>query len=220
MQNASSAASVQISQAPKKRDYEYAVIIGFIIGLFLIPVEMNLAKQRHLSIYAYWLTFFMLPVIALAGLFIARLLFSRIPVLWQFSKFGLIGVSNTAINFGVLNLLSFVSGVTSGVLPAIYAAVAFFAATTNSYIWNSHWSFKNNNKRTPAEFLQFFVITLIGSFINIAVVYLVINKVHHGPSISPQLWLNIANVIATLTVMFWDFSGFKFIVFREKKPSE
>ncbi len=213
--NAQAQAAIQRPlQAPRARDYEYAVILGFIIGLFLIPTEMNLAKQHHISVYIYWLTFFAFPVLAVIGLFITRLLFSRIAVLWQFSKFALIGISNTAINFGVLNFLSFASGIDTGLLPAIFAAVAFFAATTNSYIWNSHWSFKNNNQRTPAEFLQFFVITFIGSIINIGVVYLVVNKIHHGANISPQLWLNIANVIATLIVMFWDFSGFKFIVFR------
>lgn len=208
------------AQTPKNKDYEYALILGITIGIFLIPTEMNLSKHHNFSVYIYWFTVFIFPILSVIGLFIARLLFAKISVLWQFVKFALIGISNTAINFGVLNLLSFASGVTRGVWTAIFAAIAFFAAMANSYIWNSHWSFKNNNKRTPAEFLQFFTVTFVGSLINIAVVYLVVNKIQYPSSISPQLWLNIANVIATLTVMFWDFSGFKFIVFRPKTQQQ
>ncbi len=198
----------------KLHDYEYALIIGVIIGIFLLPTLSNIGlTARFVQMPA--IALLGMPLVALAGLFVARLLVYKIPVLWQFAKFGLVGVSNTVIDFGVLNLLSNLTGVTFGFQASLIDAVAFLAALVNSYIWNSHWTFSNNKARNFKEFFIFFVVTFIGLLINTAVIYVVTKLITHPASISPKLWLNIAKLIATLTTMFWNFSGFKFLVFKE-----
>ena len=196
-------------------DYEYSLILGLIIGVFLLPVEKNL-NIGHSTAYIYLLSVCGFPILSLLGVIVAKFLFSRLPIIWQFVKFALIGVSNTAINFGVINLFVLYTGVTRGPGTAIYEAIAFLLAVLNSYFWNSHWSFENKNPRTLAEFMKFVIITVVGLLVSSATVYIVTTFISH-PSITAELWVNIANLIATLITMFWNFSGFKFIVFRPVK---
>lgn len=193
-------------------DYEYALILGLIIGVFLIPTEKHLGLGHVTSLF-YLFSICGFPLFSLLGLVIARFLFSKVRVLWQFVKFGLIGVSNTAINFGVLNILALLTGIDKGPATGVFEAVAFLFALTNSYFWNSHWSFENKNPRTTAEFLKFTTVTVVGLFLSSGIIT-VVTGFHH-PGISDSRWLNISNLIATLIVAFWNFSGFKFIVFKE-----
>jgi putative flippase GtrA len=208
------------SQESHIRDYEFALIIGVIIGIALLPTVGNLKVLDRLNVGAFRNYFYAgiilaMPLLALAGIFIARVLLQRFAVLWQFAKFGLIGVSNTALNFGVFNILIHLTGVTKGLTLSLFSALAFLTALINSYIWNSHWSFQNNNPRTPKEFFQFFAVTFTGLLINSLIIYIVTQHIPPVGGISAVVWANVANLIATLVVMFWNFSGFKFIVFKK-----
>ncbi|MCA1696811.1 MAG: GtrA family protein, partial [Actinobacteria bacterium] len=55
----------------------------------------------------------------------------------ELSKFGVIGAVNTALDFGVFNLLHFTLGV--GLLTA--QAISMVIAATSSYFMNRHWTF-------------------------------------------------------------------------------
>jgi len=197
------------------KDFKFALILGIIIGVFLVPLELNLGiGPKHPIVYAASVIGF--PVLALLGLWIAKLLFARIPAVWQFVKFGLVGVSNTAINFGVLNSFVAITGITRGWPTYLFESIAFVCALFNSYIWNSHWSFENKNKRSTEEFIEFFLITFVGSQVNSLIVFGLSTYVHPVLNIPQKTWINLANVIATLTVMFWNFFGFKLVVFRDR----
>ena len=68
----------------------------------------------------------------------------------QFIKFGLVGVSNTAISYGIEMLCYYVLFVnhpwSDNVRIAATSAVAFFVSTLNSYYWNNRYVFKSNHK--------------------------------------------------------------------------
>jgi|SRR6266481_6512493 len=198
-----------------QKDYKNSLILGLIIGIFLIPTERSLGLAAQFPfIYVEFIGILAFPLLALAGVWFSKLLFSRIPILWQFVKFGLTGVANTAINFGILNVLVSSSNIAAGWPIYLFASIAFVGSLINSYIWNSHWSFENNNSRTTKEFIEFFLVTFVGLQINSIVVYFVATHVTPFSGISPQRWVNVANVIATLTVMFWNFAGFRYLVFK------
>ena len=76
----------------------------------------------------------------------------------QFIKFLLVGVLNTGIDFGVLNLLMFSTGITSGFYYPIFKAISFICGVINSYIWNKRWTFQKGNKLGKKEFSKFFTI--------------------------------------------------------------
>lgn len=199
----------------QNKDYKTALILGIIIGVFLVPLEYNARLSAKIP-FVYGLSIIGFPILALAGFAIGRLIFSKIPAILQFVKFGLIGVSNTAINFGVLNALVAISGREKGWPLYFFESIAFVCSLFNSYIWNSHWSFQNKNKRTTEEFVEFFLITFVGSQINSLIVFSMSTYVTPFAGIPQKLWINVSNVIATLVVMFWNFFGFKLIVFRDR----
>ncbi|OGD63965.1 hypothetical protein A2215_01345 [Candidatus Berkelbacteria bacterium RIFOXYA2_FULL_43_10] len=94
----------------------------------------------------------------------------------QFVKFGVVGVSNTLVDWAVFYLLTnFAFGGGSGELAS--KAVAFAVAVINSFIWNSAWTFKKEFKesignrderirRGGVVFLRFVLVSLIGWGIN------------------------------------------------------
>lgn len=195
-----------------RRDYRNAWLLGFIIGLALLPILLNLNIGKKYP-FLYLLSLLLMPAVAFFGIYLARILVSRIPLLWQFAKFGLIGVSNTVINFGVLNLLSFLTSIYKGQPVYLFGSFAFICALTNSYFWNSHWSFAEMSQKTQREFIYFALITFVGFLINNQVLFFVSTKIDPLWNLSQAVWLNIANLIATFITMIWNFSGFKFVVF-------
>jgi putative flippase GtrA len=94
----------------------------------------------------------------------------------QFIKFGVVGVSNTLVDWAVFYLLTnFIFGSGSGEL--VSKAIAFAVAVINSFIWNSAWTFKKEFrdsiggkeeriKRGGVVFVRFVLVSLIGWGIN------------------------------------------------------
>jgi putative flippase GtrA len=193
----------------ERGDLERALFIGLLIGVFLVPTEINLGLALPVvvaSVCAF-------PLVALIGLWLARLLVYRVKSLRELARFTLVGVSNTAINFGVLNVLIVATGVERGLAFAGLQAVAFAAALFNSYLWNSHWSFENAEARTEREFAIFFLVTVVGLLLNSLVGYVVTTYAAPLAGVDPTKWANIANLAGSLVAAVWDFLGFKFIVF-------
>lgn len=133
----------------------------------------------------------------------------------QFLKFASVGVLNTAVDFGILNLLMWFFQIFQGLWLGLFVIISFTAAATNSYFWNKHWTFQDHEKNNPTkEFTKFFLISLGGAFINFLVVYSLTTFVTPLFDLSPSLWANGAKILATGLAWIWNFSGYKFWVFR------
>ncbi|MEJ0021185.1 MAG: GtrA family protein [Candidatus Doudnabacteria bacterium] len=134
----------------------------------------------------------------------------------QFLKFVVVGVINTAINFIILNILSAITGITSGGKIIPLAVVAFAVATTNSYIWNKRWSFKDQTHTdTGRKFSLFLIVSIIGAGINSGTVYLITTHISPMFGLSQHLWLNVAALAATGISLIWNFIGYKLFVFKK-----
>ena len=93
----------------------------------------------------------------------------------QFIKFGLVGVSNTAVDWLVFFILVNTVILSTEAEPAA-KAIAFVVAVINSFIWNTVWTFKkeykesvgkeNKAKKNRVIFLRFVAVSLIGWGIN------------------------------------------------------
>lgn len=85
--------------------------------------------------------------------------------LWQFIKFGLVGVSNTAISYGTEMLCYYVlfRGVPwpEAVLIPVVSAIAFVISTINSYYWNNRFVFRHDGKKRFVEHLKTYGKTVI-----------------------------------------------------------
>ena len=134
----------------------------------------------------------------------------------QFIKFILVGVLNTGIDFGVLNLLMFSTGITSGFYYPIFKAISFTCGVTNSYIWNKRWTFKKGKDLEKKEFSKFFTVSLIAFGVNIGVASILVNIVGPIGGISPYTWANISALAAAGITTLINFFGYKYLVFKDK----
>ncbi len=83
----------------------------------------------------------------------------------QFIKFGLVGVSNTAISYGIDQLFYYVvfrnSTMDEKLKITLVSALAFFVSVTNSYFWNNRFVFKSENKKSIGQHLYAYFKTVI-----------------------------------------------------------
>lgn len=195
----------------KKSDIIAVLILGEIVAIFLIFVLKNLA----FTLFPTWILVFILPILALLAVYIAYLISKKIPVIFQFSKFATVGFANTAVDFGVLNLLMWLTKIYSGTEIFFLNSISFLIAVTHSYAWNKLWTFKaRQEKDVTTQFLQFLAVTLIGLLINGGIVYMISTWVSPMFGLSAPAWANVAKVVATAISLIWNFLGYKFIVFR------
>ena len=193
------------------RDLFFSLAVAFLIALFLLPTLINTGLYSRLPASPI-LLFALLPFATTVGMLLASFLSQKIAILWQIAKFGLVGILNTAIDFGILNLLIATTGVTSGVGIILINATSFSTAVVNSYFWNKDWVFTGGKK---ANFITFLVVTLVGLSINTAIVYILTTFVSPVLVGSDRLWANFAKVLATVLSLIWNFSGYKLIVFKK-----
>ena len=117
----------------------------------------------------------------------------------QFTRFLGIGFLNTAVDFAVLNILMFASGIFVGSAVGVFSSVSFVAAVTHSYFWNRHLVFK---KTRPGESL----FSNLGVFIYAGVLgAVVIVAVGYGAALkySPWFYGGLLAVLAVGEIIFW-----------------
>lgn len=134
----------------------------------------------------------------------------------QVIKFVLVGILNTFIDLGVLNILIWISGTASGLLYPAFKGVSFIVAVINSYFWNKFWTFKKKETtKNQKEFTRFFVVAVFGIGINISVATWLVNVVGPQFGLSLKIWANVGAICATFVSMAWNFFGYKFFVFQK-----
>lgn len=132
----------------------------------------------------------------------------------QFIRFGLVGFANTLIDFGILNLLLFLTDYPAGPGLLLCNGAAFLVASINSYLMNKNWTFFDRRSGTFPRFCLFMVFTIAGLAINSGLIYLLTMPAVSPESVPVVLWINIAKVTATLVSMLWNFSSYRRFVFR------
>jgi len=156
--------------------------------------------------------------------FLKRFLPTKVvETVFQFVKCASVGVLNTVVDFAVLNILMWATGIYQGEYIKFLIGISFCFAVTNSFIWNKKWTFRNKNvssKELKRQIITFLIISLGGLAIKTYSASFVINSVHITPlfSISEtvwiKLWANVGNASAVLLTMVWNFIGYKLIVFK------
>jgi len=211
-----------------KKDMFFGISAGLLIGLLALPV-LHTAKP---ALYAqYWWVIVPLFLIATPlGLYITYLIGKKISVVWQIGKFGVIGVLNTLVDWGVLAVLFAVGPRWFGVqteqvlvtvgatitVYTIYKAISFIIANINSYYWNKSWTFARSlAQKTKAEFLQFFAVSLIGFLLNVGIASYVFKAIAPAGNMNVDQWGLVGAAIGSIVGLAWNFLGYKFIVFKE-----
>lgn len=198
----------------QKTDLFTGFAISLLIAGFLIPTLINTTTifVKFPALFVYGGLFVGFPILTIVGLTIAGILGKKLAVFWQFAKFGLVGVLNTAIDFGILNILLALTHIVSGPLILFLNTVSFSTASINSYYWNRSWVFHGAKK---SDFVSFMAVTLIGLAINSAIIFTLTTFVHPALGLNAAQWANAAKLLATSVSLIWNFVGYRVIVFAK-----
>lgn len=193
-----------------KKDLVGSVIIGFAAAALSLIVINNLSIP-----IANWVPFIVFPFLTISGILVGRFLGNKLPILYKFVKFGEAGGLNWLVDFGVLNLLILVTGISSGIYYSVFKGASFVVATGNSYAWNKKWVFESKEKKVGGELTRFLIITVLGMALNVLIATSIVffgPKVFEG--IDSKVWANLAAAIGSLLAMAWNFIMYKFWVFK------
>ncbi|PIR44209.1 hypothetical protein COV23_01090 [Candidatus Wolfebacteria bacterium CG10_big_fil_rev_8_21_14_0_10_31_9] len=210
-----------------KKDYILGTIAGLLIGLLFLPV-FKTTKSDFFDTYALVAVFFFL-IATPVGLVIFKKLSEKISVLWQVGKFGVIGVLNTLVDWGVLVILilafrkyfiiessnSFIFGLT---FYSLYKAISFIIANINSYYWNKYWTFSSGIlQKTKVEYLQFLAVSVVGFLLNVGIATYVFSFINPIGGLNTDQWGIIGAVVGSVAGLIWNFLGYKFVVFKQAR---
>jgi len=197
-----------------RKDLLYSGINGLIFGIFVPLVLGNLGVKISPLMYLGVALFFVM--LAVIGVYIGYLLSRIAGFFFQLAKFGAVGAANFAVDFGVLNLLIYVSGFASGGWFTLFKSTSFVVAVTNSFFWNMRWTFKKKGgEKTGKDFMQFLIVTVTGLILNTGIASIIVNVIGPPAGIGDKSWANIATAVASIVVLTWNFLGYKFIVFKK-----
>jgi putative flippase GtrA len=212
-QNVSQFVPPQSSEAPVtktsffKNDVTIAAIIGVLTAFLMLPVLKNILPEVN---FYYFLTLIVvLPVLAALGMALAKVLFKKIRIIYQLAKFVLVGILNSFLDWGILNLLMYITNIYSGALFSTFKGISFLVSCTNSYFWNKFWTFSQPEedgsaapaKSQGAEFIQFFIVSAIALALNLTVATLVVNVLGPQFGISAARWANLGALAGPLIGM-------------------
>jgi putative flippase GtrA len=204
-----------------KKDILLALVIGEICGLLMFFIIKNLATENPAIASLLPFTNYLplvFPLLCAFGMFVVGLIEGVMPSLYQVAKFVLVGGTNFLIDMGVLNILIFISGVSFGMTQSAFKGVSFTVAVVNSYFWNKFWVFKRNRTETAGkEFMQFVVVSIVGFLINIGIDKVLVDGIGPMGNIQAKTWAQIAAAGSAIIALFWNFAGYKFIVFDSKE---
>lgn len=205
-----------------KKDLILSLMVGVIVAIF-VPIVLNNLDLKFLSYswtQLYVASFVIFPLGAIAAFFVGAQLSKFWSPLLQITKFAEVGMMNTVLDFGILNLLLFLTSKNSGFWVLLFNTTSFSLAVVNSYFWSKNWTFEESQtKNNISQFMQFVLVTLVGLVLNDGMVS-VFQWIGTPANISANQWLNMSKVLATFVSLVWNFLGYKLIVFRKKEEEK
>ena len=200
-----------------KKDLVLSLMVGVVVAIF-VPIVINnldLVFLNYSWTQLYVVSFMIFPLGAIAAFFVGAQLSKFWNPLLQITKFAEAGMMNTVLDFGVLNLLLFLTGKNLGVWVLLFNTTSFGLAVVNSYFWSKNWTFEGSStKNNISQFIQFVLVTLVGLILNDGIVS-IFQWIGAPINTSANQWLNISKVLATVVSLGWNFLGYKLIVFKK-----
>jgi putative flippase GtrA len=125
-------------------------------------------------------------------------------------RYGLVGATNTLIDFGIL---FFLSGIGVDKLASNYISTS--AAFLFSFVVNKNYTFKSKGSNTRKEFGLFTLVTLSGLWILQPLIIAFTLSVAESMAVDGQIGLVVAKIIATIVTLIWNYVLYSRVVFKK-----
>jgi len=134
---------------------------------------------------------------------------------FEFIRFGIVGVLNTLVDFGLLNILMFSLRINNGYGFLIIRTISFICAVLVSFPLNKDWTFQDNNEEKKFKFIKFVVVTIFTLIINNILAGYLIGK--NLFLLNQYLWANIVTFLGAIVALLTRYVLFRNYVFKRIK---
>jgi dolichyl-phosphate beta-glucosyltransferase len=121
----------------------------------------------------------------------------------KFIRYSVVGVLGTILD--LLSIFIFVEFFGLNIL--LGAILAFLIASTNNFVFNKKWTFKNREKDTPHQYVKFTLVSIIGLTLTVISMFIL--------STILGIWYMLSKALTSLLVLSWNFFGNKKWTFKE-----
>jgi putative flippase GtrA len=123
-------------------------------------------------------------------------------LLYKFVKFGAVGMTGMAVDFGITYLFK------EKVRVNKYMAntLGFFSAASSNFVLNRIWTFQSDDPAVTFQYLRFLVIAIVGVLFSNAIIYLLHERFKWN--------FYLAKLISIGVVLFWNFFANYFFTFK------
>ena len=135
----------------------------------------------------------------------------------RFSKFSVVGLSNAAVDIGVLNLFLWLQPTREVYLLVIFNGVALVLANANSYVWNSLWTFKGRAEHDLRQGVLFALQALVNIGVSNTLFWALIHPLIVNTEIPTYLVGNFSKLCSFLVASTISFFILRYVVFSRRR---
>jgi putative flippase GtrA len=135
----------------------------------------------------------------------------------RFSKFSLVGLSNAAVDIGVLNLFLWLEPTREVTLLIFYNGIALVLANLNSYVWNTLWTFRGRAEHDLRQVLLFVLQASVNIGISNGLFWALIHPVIVYTEVPTYLAGNVAKIISVTVASTISFFIMRYVVFSRRR---
>ncbi|GHN00969.1 hypothetical protein WSM22_24580 [Cytophagales bacterium WSM2-2] len=122
-------------------------------------------------------------------------------LLYKFLKFGAVGVSGMAVDFGITYFFKEKIKVNKYLANTL----GFFSAASSNYVLNRIWTFESDDPAVAFQYLKFLSLSTVGVLLSNAIIYLLHDRWRWN--------FYFAKLASIGIVLFWNFSASYFFTF-------
>jgi len=135
----------------------------------------------------------------------------------RFSKFSIVGLSNAAIDIGVLNLFLWLEPTREVSQLVLYNGVALVLANLNSYLWNTLWTFRGRAEHDTRQIVLFALQVLVNIGISNALFWALVHPAIVYTDVPTYLASNVAKIISVTVASTISFFIMRYVVFSRRR---
>lgn len=150
---------------------------------------------------------------------------NKLPLRWQktakqFLKFGVTGVIGAIVDFSTYNIITRGFGwvsfyVVFGQKIIIANNISVFLAVISNFLFNKYWTFRDPSKKVGQQYAAYFAMSFVTWVINQLLVSFLTFRVPLMVEMFGGQADNMAKVLAIGAILFLNFFGSKFLIFRK-----
>jgi putative flippase GtrA len=135
----------------------------------------------------------------------------------RFSKFSIVGLSNSIVDIGVLNLFLWLEPTREVYLLVLYNGIALVLANVNSYVWNTLWTFRGRAEHDLRQVVLFSLQVLVNIGVSSGLFWALIHPIIVYTEVPTYLAGNVAKIISVTVASTISFFIMRYVVFSRKR---